>query len=700
MRKLKEDKEIPGMKWFKGGSVYKPYFLSGQGVDAVAVDSYVDKLVKEHNNRFEIKDPRITEELYFEIQYWETGDGDNVYVDILFNREFDREMNADKWGEKSYGATNEHGYVEDLLNNGGLEKLGITDAKITGTGWDSSKHVPRWSIELFTFSDRNIDGTFKRPNTSDAWTSSHNVNGTEPFNKEEGKEINKAVTDYIIELLRANPARVYYEPSKGVTEVNITDSKTRSYDPSWKGSYTHNTGWFNFTCYIEDAYDENAIDWRGRQGDTFRADEDVITALLRDKAAETLNDFLYEFNLEVVPDGCKAEWYHGSEAEDECGHWFDVSIKFKEIGIDPDKSYYAHKGNSFKDYWPGSEPEDLYKGKTFKRNPKKIKEGLFDNVEFGTELSTPPMEKYKDVIVSSIDEGIANRETPKETIENTIYEVLRMYPEDNINGEILRDYVCKKVYERNPYEEEADEYLKESKNLKENYVTDEQREAALAKARAIHNALVDAGLQDIDMQLESFISNQPNEKAWYYTLVDGTAENFVDERTDEDWRQYLTESKSLKEGVILHFDLEDGTHKALPFDSEEEALEYMDSDDFPIGEWVGSYDIETVKETKPVNGDDYNYQVLKPEDIEKLNDLVKEIKDGNEDGWCDWIDLAIEIGRKYLGKSLSRYGEGEYTPFEDLINECETFVYYKTPGIDKMLKKRLDFQNEESVEEK
>ncbi len=613
MRKLKEDKEVPGMKWFRGGPVFKPYFLSGVGVDAAAVDSYIDKLVKEHNNRFEIKDPRITEELYFEVKDWDTGDGDNVYVDILFNREFDREMNAEKWGKKSYGATNEHGYVEDLLNNGYLEKLGITDAKITGVGWDSSKHVPRWSIELFTFSDRNIDGTFKRPNTSDSWTSSHNVNGTEPFNKEEGKEISKAVTDYIIELLRANPARVYYKPSKGVTEVNIADYRTRSYDPSWKGSYTHNTGWFGFTCYIEDAYDENAIDWRGRQGDTFRADEDVITSLLRDKAAETLNDFLYEFNLEVVPDGCKAEWYHGSEEDDENGHLFDVSIKFKEIGIDPDKSYFAHQGNSFKDYWPGSEPKDLYKGKTFKRNPKRIKEGLFDNVEFGAELSTPPMEKYKDVVSMSIDEGILNRETPKETIENTIYEVLRMFPEDNINNEILRDYVCKKVYERNPYEEEADEYLKES--------------------------------------------------------------------------------KSLKEDVILHFDLEDGTHKALPFKSKEEALEYLDSDDFPVGEWVGSYDIETVKETKPVNGDDYDYQVLQPEDVEKLNDLVKEIKDGNEDGWVDWIDLAIEIGRKYLGKSLSRYGEGEYTPFEDLINECETFVYYKTPGIDRMLKKRLDLQN-------
>lgn len=77
--------------------------------------------------------------------------------------------------------------------------------------------------------------------------------------------------------------------------------------------------------------------------------------------------------------------------------------------------------------------------------------------------------------------------------------------------------------------------------LKENYVTEEQREEAMAKARAIHNALVNAGLEDIDRDFEGFVSNQPNEKAWYYTLVNGTAENFVDERTDVDWKQYLTE---------------------------------------------------------------------------------------------------------------------------------------------------------------
>ena len=391
MKRLREseDKTISGMKWFRDGPVYKPHFLSGVGVDAVAVDNYIDKLVKEHDNRFVIDAPSVTEELYFEIQYWETGDGDNVYVDILFNREFDRERDETKWGKKSYGATNEHGYVEDWLNNGGLEKLGITDAKITGVGWDDSKHVPRWSIELFTFSDRNIDGTFKRPNTSDSWTSSHSINGTEPFTLEEGKEISKAVMNYIIELFKANPKRVYYKPSDEIKTVDIPEHRLHSYDPSWKGSYTHNTGWFGFSCYIEDVYDENATNWRGNKGDYYRADENIITKLLEDKAAETLNDFLYEFNLEVVPDGCKASWYHGSEEDEKYGVLFEVSIKFKEIGIDSNKSYFAHTGNSFKDYWPGSAPKDIYKGKTFKRNPKRIKEDYTPESDIGWAIKMP-----------------------------------------------------------------------------------------------------------------------------------------------------------------------------------------------------------------------------------------------------------------------------------------------------------------------
>lgn len=78
----------------------------------------------------------------------------------------------------------------------------------------------------------------------------------------------------------------------------------------------------------------------------------------------------------------------------------------------------------------------------------------------------------------------------------------------------------------------------------------------------------------------------------------------------------LKESGSnLKESVILHFNLEDGTHKALPFSSEEEALDYMDSDEFPAGEWVGDYEIEVIGETE--------YKVLKLEDAERLEELPK-----------------------------------------------------------------------------
>ena len=67
--------------------------------------------------------------------------------------------------------------------------------------------------------------------------------------------------------------------------------------------------------------------------------------------------------------------------------------------------------------------------------------------------------------------------------------------------------------------------------------------------------------------------------------------------------------KKLKEDVILHFDLEDGTHKALPFKSEEDALDYMDSDDFPIGEWVGEYTIEPVDSAtvSASNGDEDDF---------------------------------------------------------------------------------------------
>lgn len=356
MKKLKESESVSGMKWWRDGDVYEPDFFSsrrGPGIDAKAVDEELNSIIKKYDNCFPVKD-----DLTFEIEYWDTFNGDNVSVTFVFNRDFEEDFDE----------------IESLLNNKLLKEFGFGDSDVHSTGWNSKRKAREWSFCWYKYSDYNKDRTFKRPNSLDSSTESSQINGTEPFTLEEGREISKAVMEYIIELFKANPKGVYYKPSDAITTVEGDDSRSRAYDPSWKGSYTHNTGWFKFTCYIEDAYDENAINWRGEKGDYFRADEDTITALLREKAAETLNDFLYEFNLEVVPDGCEARWYHGSEKDEANGVLFEVSIKFKEIGVDSIESYYSHKGNSFKSYynWDEEGTKDLYKDKTFKRNPKRV----------------------------------------------------------------------------------------------------------------------------------------------------------------------------------------------------------------------------------------------------------------------------------------------------------------------------------------
>jgi hypothetical protein len=92
--KLKED--VTGLKWYQDGSTYKRNIFSSEtGLDAKAIDAFVDNIVKEHNNHFEIKDPKITEELYFEIDGWNDYNGDNVYVEVNFNRDFDRDFNVE-----------------------------------------------------------------------------------------------------------------------------------------------------------------------------------------------------------------------------------------------------------------------------------------------------------------------------------------------------------------------------------------------------------------------------------------------------------------------------------------------------------------------------------------------------------------------------------------------------------------------------
>lgn len=101
-------------------------------------------------------------------------------------------------------------------------------------------------------------------------------------------------------------------------------------------------------------------------------------------------------------------------------------------------------------------------------------------------------------------------------------------------------------------QKEFERIYKESLSLRENTISGEEREKAMRKARNIHNALMDAGLSDIDMEAESFISNQPTESAWYNTIMRGSLENFIDERTDDDWRQYLYESTKVKETRTKH----------------------------------------------------------------------------------------------------------------------------------------------------
>lgn len=89
--------------------------------------------------------------------------------------------------------------------------------------------------------------------------------------------------------------------------------------------------------------------------------------------------------------------------------YLEFDVYFKEIGIDPYKSYKAHSGNSFKDYWDGSEPKDLYKGKTFKRNPKRVKESknLKERV-----LDYDTWDKYYDEGAEAYFEGKTLSEVP------------------------------------------------------------------------------------------------------------------------------------------------------------------------------------------------------------------------------------------------------------------------------------------------
>lgn len=360
-RKMKLKEDVTGLKWYQDGSTYKRnIFSSGDGVDAKAVDAFVDNIVNEHNNHFEIKDPKITEELYFEIDGWNDYNGDNVYVEVNFNRDFDRDFNAEKWGEASYGGgRNEHGYVEALLNSGYLEKLGFKDAKVGGVGWNRGREVPRWNIDLYEFSDYTSDHLLKKPTSLDWHSTGNKINGTEPFTVEEGKEIRKVICDKVVELIKKYPNEIYNCSEPGL-ELKVVKSRPTSI--SWNGSYTHNAGYFNLDIDIRDFYSS-------KDEMTYDADEHRFTRVLKEHCAEVLNDYLADYALEVRPDSCEAHWYEGGD--DSSVTYFEVAIGFKEAGLEnPYDEYKKHTGLSYKGYFD----EDPNPNRTFPKRPKKVAE--------------------------------------------------------------------------------------------------------------------------------------------------------------------------------------------------------------------------------------------------------------------------------------------------------------------------------------
>lgn len=372
-RFIKEASEnISGLKWYQRGDTFSPNW-GDNFIDAKAVDTELDAIVAANGgNEFQIKDPKIKEPLSFKIKGWYNFNGDNVEVELIFNREFEDGFDREKWGTMHGDMDScESHYVEEWLNEH-LEDFGFEDYEITSNGWDKDTHTPTKGIHWYKYSMKNKDNTHKMPNLDDWTTGNSNLNGTEPFTKEEGEEIDKEVANYIAELMKANPKGVYGGDVTATPEdMEDLIIKVRPTGVTWRGSYTHNYGYFAFEIDVKDYYDSEKENWRGQKGTTWGASEDDITSLLKKEASGVLNDFFYEFNLEVVPDNCKAQWYHGSRDD---VTYLEFDVYFKEIGIDPYKSYKAHSGNSLKDYRGDSAPKDLYKGKTFKRNPKRVKE--------------------------------------------------------------------------------------------------------------------------------------------------------------------------------------------------------------------------------------------------------------------------------------------------------------------------------------
>lgn len=306
------------LKWFRPGSDYY-----GDVLDLQEIDDHLDKIIKEHNNHFDVKD-----DLWFEVKYWDTYNGDNVSISTRFNKDFNKES--------------EYSEVEDLLNNSILDEY-FGEASVNGTGWDKVTKTPAWSFTWNIYSDYNKDHSLKRPNATDAYSLTISRNGTEPFTKKEGEEISQVVCDKIVEAIE----KIIKDPRK--TRI----LRSRPSEPDFAGSYTHNFGHFNMNITIKDISIQNLDD------------EGVLTKLLKEVSADALNSYLYDYNLVVRPESCEATWYENDD-NDSYTTSFEVRIGFKEADIEnPYNYYYSHKGNSF----PNKESVE-----DFSKRFKKLKE--------------------------------------------------------------------------------------------------------------------------------------------------------------------------------------------------------------------------------------------------------------------------------------------------------------------------------------
>lgn len=226
--------------------------------------------------------------------------------------------------------------------------------------------------------------------------------------------------------------------------------------------------------------------------------------------------------------------------------------------------------------------------------------------------------------------------------------------------------------------------INEAKKLKESYVTDAEREAAMNKARDYHNALMMADLRDVDIEMERYVSNQPDERAWYYTIMNGSLDSFIDRRVGEDgpnWRQYLTESKkSLKEAKreMLLKRLEGLDRDSLPpamFFSylskyaKERSYEYHDFKNWKVKDWEDFLNSSEGRNLKEATAK--GYKILSTKDIQQLK---YGLSISDEDDYETWDEIVENLFKKYVKDpdELAWIEEQPYSPsikaIDDLID--------------------------------